>query len=407
MAAVRIIALLWASLAILSPVSDCRADPVGTTDCPDDQTCRFPTPEECAEGDNNGVWDGGPAGRGSVCLGGGGHVALYIGGNPLVPCGQVIVADQNVTEGPTAGWGSDPNACPYPGFATEVHDPSIAKQDGVYYVFGTGVGIPIRTSTDLVTWTPAGQAFPGNLPNWAPQVIPGAEFPWAPDISFFSNAWHLYYAISTFGSKRSAIGLATSPSLGPGSIWTDQGIVVESSEVTDYNAIDPNLFIDDDGTPWLAWGSFWGGIKLARIDPSTGKLSSPAPMLTIASRLNPIWGIEAPFLVKRGAYYYLFVSFDFCCRGVYSNYNIRVGRSSSLFGPYVDDRGVPMLAGGGTLVLEGSGDRRGPGHNAVLRDDGDVWRLVFHYYDAANAGTATLGIRPICWTADGWPAVAW
>src|SRR5712691_4705665 len=111
MATARFIALLWALLAILSPVSDCRADPAGTTDCPDEQTCRFPTPEECAAGDNIGVWDGGPAGRGAVCVGGSGHVALYVGGNPLVPCGQVIVADENVLEGPTAGWGSDPNAC--------------------------------------------------------------------------------------------------------------------------------------------------------------------------------------------------------------------------------------------------------------------------------------------------------
>ncbi len=120
----------------------------------------------------------------------------------------------------------------------------------------------------------------------------------------------------------------------------------------------------------------------------------------------PTWGVEAPFIVRHGEYFYLFVSFDYCCRGSSSTYNIRVGRSSSVDGPYVDDVGVPMLLGGGRLILQGEGSRRGPGHNAVLRD-GATWRLFFHYYDAARAGTASLGILPIHWTRDGWLAVDW
>jgi len=100
------------------------------------------------------------------------------------------------------------------------------------------------------------------------------------------------------------------------------------------------------------------------------------------------------------------VSFDYCCRGSASTYNIRVGRASAVDGPYVDDAGVPMLLGGGRLVLEGKGTRRGPGHEAVLHD-GSAWRLFFHYYDAAHAGMATLGILPMHWTSDGWPRVDW
>jgi arabinan endo-1,5-alpha-L-arabinosidase len=129
-------------------------------------------------------------------------------------------------------------------------------------------------------------------------------------------------------------------------------------------------------------------------------------MTNIASRLVPTWGIEAPFVIQRDGYFYLFVSFDNCCRGAESTYNIRVGRATSLAGPFVDDAGVPMLLGGGRIVLQGEGTRRGPGHNAVLHD-GRAWRLFFHYYDAADDGTSKLGILPISWTADGWPAVSW
>jgi arabinan endo-1,5-alpha-L-arabinosidase len=374
----------------------------GTIQCPDDERCGFPSPAECAGGNNNGAWDGGPPGRGSVCAGGAGHVAAYAGGEPTQLCGAIIVADVNVVDGPTSKRSSDPNDCPYFGWPTEVHDPAVAKQNNTYYLFGTGPGIPIWRSSDMRTWRPVGRVFAHNLPKWASTTIPGTQIPWAPDISFFAGRWHVYYAISTFGSKRSAIGVAISTDLRR---WTDQGVVVESSEATDYNAIDPNVFVDETGQPWLDFGSFNSGIKLVPLDARTGRPTEPI-LTPIASREVPSWGIEAPFLIHRGAYDYLFVSFDNCCRGSQSTYNIRVGRSASLDGPYVDDRGVPLLTGGGRLVLEGNGTKRGPGHNAVLRD-GKQWRLFFHYYDAAHKGTAKLGIIPLRWTADGWPVADW
>jgi arabinan endo-1,5-alpha-L-arabinosidase len=375
-------------------------------DCPDDSNCDFPTPRECADGGHVGVWDGGPPGRGAICVGAGGHAVAYVGGEPTAACGAVVVGDVNVVEGPTVGLGGDPGACPYAAFPVAVHDPVVARSANAYYLFATGAGLPIWRSTDRRHWTPVGKVFDVNLPPWASSTIPGAVAPWAPDVSFFAGRWHVYYAISTFGAKRSAIGVATNPTLDPRDPsyrWTDRGVVVESSDTTDYNAIDPNVVIDD-GHPWLTWGSFWSGIKLAAIDPASGKLDGA--MQHIASRLVPTWGIEAPFIVRRGEYFYLFVSFDYCCRGSASTYNIRVGRSTSVEGPYVDDVGVPLLLGGGRLVLEGEGTRRGPGHNAVVRD-GKAWRLVFHYYDAARDGTASLGILPIDWTGDGWPAVEW
>lgn len=390
-----IVLLILAVLLNLAP-SD------GTIMCPDNTTCHYPSPRQCAAGNDNGAWDGGPPGRGSICAGAGGHDLLYAGGHPPDTCSTVIVADVNVVDGPTAGFGSDPNQCPYAGWTTDVHDPSVAKVRNTYYVFGTGAGLPILASTDRVHWRHAGVVFKNNLPPWAAATIPGTQNPWAPDISYFAGAWHVYYAISTFGSKTSAIGFATAPKItGP---WTDRGMVIKSDDTTDYNAIDPNVILDGAGQPWLVFGSFFGGIRAVTLDKRTGKRSG---MITpIASRIAPTWGIEASFVIHRGDFYYLFVSFDNCCRGSQSTYNIRVGRSTSVDGTYTDDTGMPMLLGGGRLVLESSGTHRGPGHEAVLRDGG-TWRLFFHYYDATAKGTARLGILPLTWTSDGWPVATW
>ena len=295
------------------------------------------------------------------------------------------------------------------GDVTPVHDPAVAADGQSFFLFSTGPGIPIRRSTDLRAWEYAGQVFADAVPAWAPQAIPGADGVWAPDVSHFGGHWHLYYAVSTFASLHSAIGHATNTTLDPRRgeyAWVDHGPVVTSEDPsTGWNAIDPNVAIDDDGRPWLAWGAFWGGIKLARLDPADGTLDPSSSVFDLAIR-NPWYlGIEAAFLIKRGAFWYLFVSFNFCCRGVDSDYEIRVGRSATLTGPYVDDRDTPLTDNGGRLVLAGYGTVRGPGHNAVLHARGRWW-LVHHWYDAANAGVPTLGIRELTWTADAWPLAA-
>jgi arabinan endo-1,5-alpha-L-arabinosidase len=364
----------------------------------------FPSPEECAAGNANGVYDEG-APHGAVCVGAAGHNVAYVGGDPANLCGTVIVADINVIDGPTPDRGSDPNHCPYAGWPTVVHDPAVALDRGTYYLFGTGPGIPMWTSTDRTTWRSAGTVFDGALPDWATAAIPGTQFPWAPDVSFFAGEWHLYYAISTFGSKTSAIGFATNPTLDrddPRYRWTDRGEVIRSGDTTEYNAIDPNVFVDK-GRVRLTFGSAFGGLRAADLD-DTGHITSQ--LTPLATRIVPTWVIEAAFVVRRGGYYYLFASFDSCCRGADSTYNVRVGRSRHFAGPYVDDHHIPMLVGGGRLVLKSQGTRRGPGHEAVLRD-GNQWRLFFHYYDATTGGTARLGILPIRWTGGGWPVVTW
>jgi arabinan endo-1,5-alpha-L-arabinosidase len=287
-----------------------------------------------------------------------------------------------------------------------VHDPSLIKAAGVYYVFSTGSGIPIRRSRDLYHWERAGRVFEKN-PEWFRQAVPGSGWIWAPDISSCDKGYRLYYSVSTFGSNRSCIGLATNATLDPGHAdyrWVDHGPIVCSTREDDWNAIDPNLVRVAEGQTWLAFGSYWSGIKLLRLDPATGQ---PFPgrleLRSLASRPD-VHSIEAPFIVAHDGFSYLFASFDRCCRGSESTYRVMVGRSREVTGPYLDRAGRPMLEGGGTPVLSGQGRIRGPGHNAILREEDREW-FVHHFYDAESRGAQTLQIRPLRWSTDGWPVV--
>jgi len=295
------------------------------------------------------------------------------------------------------------------GRISPVHDPAIIKAGATYYLFCTATGLEVRKSTDLLQWQMARPPVVfGGVPRWAREVGIGATNLWAPDISFYNDTYHLYYSVSTFGSNRSAIGLATNATLDreeEGWGWVDHGPVIESFTTDDYNCIDPNLIIDEDGAPWLVFGSFWSGIKMRRLDYETGLLSTEDETLySLATRNVNSRSVEAPFMIRKGDHYYLFVSFDFCCRGVDSTYRVMVGRSEKVTGPFVDRDGVEMLEGGGTQVTFPTGRWRGPGHNCILQDeDGDY--IIYHAYDAENNGTPTLRIDPLEWDDDGWPFI--
>ena len=177
--------------------------------------------------------------------------------------------------------------------------------------------------------------------------------------------------------------------------------MIRSVSGNNYNAIDPNVATESDGTTWLAFGSFWSGIKMIRLDAATGLPEADAELYSLA---NHTAGIEAPFLHRQGAYWYLFVSWDRCCQGANSTYNIRVGRSAKITGPYVDSKGVDMLKGGGDLIDDGDTRWKGPGHSAILVDRDTVF-LVNHAYDAQANGASVLWIRPLYWTASAWPTL--
>nr|WP_228122586.1 arabinan endo-1,5-alpha-L-arabinosidase [Saccharothrix syringae] len=290
-------------------------------------------------------------------------------------------------------------AYPNPGRVTGdvgVHDPSFAKRpEGGYLVAHTGDNIALKTSTDRIAFRNAGQVFPNGAP-WTTTYTNGSRNLWAPDLSYQNGRYHLYYSASSFGSNRSAIFLATSTTGAAGS-WTDQGLVVESRTSDNFNAIDPNLVVDDQGRWWLSFGSFWSGIKLVQLNPSTGKRLD-GTIRSVASRNGG--PVEAPTIVKHGGYYYLFVSFDYCCRGASSTYRVMVGRSTSVTGPYLDRGGRDLNSGGGTEILATHDAVIGPGHQDVFTDvDGDI--LAYHYY--TSGGASLLGVNLLGYDSSGWP----
>ncbi len=297
-----------------------------------------------------------------------------------------------------------------------VHDPVMIRQDGVYYVFATGRGIRMWSSKDMQNWKKEKPVF-NAPPEWAMKAVPDFKgHIWAPDISYHNGLYYLYYSISSFGKNRSCIGLATNKTLNPASVdyqWTDHGQVIESIPGRDeWNAIDPNLIVDEQKQPWLAFGSFWNGIKLVKLDAGARSLAQPQTWFTLASvpRTKPgsdsaagNGAIEAPFIFKKFDYFYLFASYDYCCRGAKSTYKMRVGRSKALTGPYLDKDGKAMTQGGGTLLLEGNADWHGVGHNAVCTFDGTDY-LVFRGYDAKDKGRSKLRVEQLDWKED-WPVV--
>jgi len=302
-----------------------------------------------------------------------------------------------------------PTAPPLRGYVS-AHDPSpVIKCKDRYYVYSTGRGILSHSSVDRVFWSPGPPVFT-NPPAWTTNAVPGftGTF-WAPDILGFNEKYYLFYSVSTWGSQVSAIGLATSPTLDPADPnyrWTDQGPVISSAAGSLYNTIDPSLTWDAAGNLWMSFGSYWNGIYLVQLDPVAGLRVAPdSPTFRLAYNSS----IEASCIYRRGCYYYLFVNWGSCCAGVNSTYNIRVGRATSITGPYFDRRGVDMANNGGTLFMRGTGKFTGPGHAGILSEGGRQW-FTFHYYDG-NAwaprykayGNADLGLVPLSWTPDDWP----
>ena len=297
------------------------------------------------------------------------------------------------------------------------HDPVMAYENGTYHLLSTGMGIQWATSKDRKTWVMQPTPFIEQIPQWTHDSVPGfRNHVWAPDIIRWHDRWWLAYSCSTFGKNTSAIGLMSASSLT--GQWKDEGCIVASKEKRDnWNAIDPCFVIDDNDQPWLTWGSFWDGIQIARL--TLAHFSSlTSPPVTIARRYQPNDpnaaenptskfagrnAIEAPFILKHGGYYYLFVSWDYCCRGAQSNYRVAVGRSKQVTGPYLDREGRDMLHGGGTLFLEGDKTEfEAAGHCAAYDMNGESI-FICHGYSARLNGAALLIQKPIKWTRDQWP----
>ncbi len=298
-----------------------------------------------------------------------------------------------------------------------VHDPVMAKEGDTYYVFSTGPGITFYSSKDMKNWTPEGRVFKGQ-PVWAKKAAPTFDdHIWAPDIQFHNGQYYLYYSVSGFGKNTSGIGVTVNKTLNPRSPdykWVDKGMVLQSVPVRDdWNAIDPNVIEDGKGNAWMSFGSFWSGLKLVKLNQDWTGLAEPQEWRAIASRTSGEAAatekagpgeIEAPFIFKKGDYYYLFVSFGLCCKKADSTYHVMVGRSKELTGPYLDKNGVDMVKGGGSLVIAGDKDWQGLGHNSAYTMDGKDY-LVLHAYETADNYLQKLKIMEMKFDAAGWPVV--
>lgn len=292
---------------------------------------------------------------------------------------------------------------------TAIHDPSILVTETGWASFATGVEgaadggtIRTKTSSDGITWTEAG-AFPGGLAAWIkPELGYQPRNIWAPSISMHDGVAYLYYSASKFGRNNSAIGLTINTDFDaarPAEGWQDQGLVFRSRRDDWLNAIDP-WRIDVGDQAFLAFGSYWDGIRMVELDPATGLRKDTTEPLRLASRNGE--AIEASTILEHEGQFYLLVSFDACCRGLESTYRIMMGRADAVEGPYLDRDGRPMLEGGGTELLASTGRYHGPGGQEFVDVHGTPW-LAFHFYDGETGGTPKLQLAPLGWTEDGWP----
>lgn len=268
-----------------------------------------------------------------------------------------------------------------------IHDPSTVMEcEGKFYTFGTGGGGLI--SEDGWTWHGGAQR-PGG----------GA----APDVMKIGDRYLMVYGATgggLGGGHNGRILTMWNKTLDPKSPdfkFTEAIVVASSDGAEDCDAIDPSLCMAPDGSLWLTYGTYFGFIRLVELDPTTGKRVEGNQPVNIAI------DCEATDLIYRDGWYYLFGTHGTCCDGANSTYNIRVGRSRNVTGPYLDHMGTDMLMGGGKLVVAANGRYVGPGHFGLIDLGEGVQKFSCHYEaDLDRSGRSILDIRALLWK-DGWP----
>lgn len=269
-----------------------------------------------------------------------------------------------------------------------IHDPStIAECDGKYYTFGTGSGGLI--STDGWTWN-GGAVRPGG----------GA----APDVLKIGDRYLIAYSATGGGLGGGHAGKVLTmwnKTLDPNSpdfAYSEPIEVAHSLDDEDCDAIDAGLLLDPtDGRLWLSYGTYFGFIRIVELDPKTGKRVEGNKEINVAI------DCEATTLTYRDGWYYLLGTHGTCCDGPNSTYNIVVGRSRNVTGPYIDNVGRDMLEGGGKMVIAAGNRKTGPGHFGRFIEEDGVEKMSFHYEaDFDRSGRSVLAIRPLLWK-NGWP----
>ncbi|MEO6361031.1 MAG: family 43 glycosylhydrolase [Sphingomicrobium sp.] len=267
-----------------------------------------------------------------------------------------------------------------------IHDPStIMESNGRYYTWGTGPGSLV--SDDGWTWHVGAKRPGGGL---------------APDMIHIGDRYYLAYATGgggLNGGHAGKINVVWTKSLDPKSPdygWKEVGAVASSNGNENQDAIDP-AFLLADGHLWLSYGTYFGTIRMVELDPQTGQRLAGNQPVDVAIDM------EATALLHQNGWYYLLGTHGTCCDGPNSSYNIRVGRSRNPTGPYVDHVGIPLLRGGGKLIIAGRGRQYGPGHFGLIDLGGNVQKFSMHFEsDLDRSGRSVLGIAPLLWQED-WP----
>ena len=291
------------------------------------------------------------------------------------------------------------------------HDPSMVRFEDGYALMSTNNNLQLWTSEDAYTWRDH-RATVGGVPKWAYTYAPKTEGIWAPDIFYMNGEYRVYYCVSEFGKRNSAIGYQATTSIVPGSTdygWKDHGHVFHTKDGTDkFNAIDADVVRDTDDNYWMAFGSFGLGIQLIKLDAKTGyQASDDKTVYNIARRTSKASGgaEEGPSLIEHGGKYFLFTAWDKCCQQgptiEQTTYKTAYGRADKVTGPYKDRAGYDMANGGGTILMERYGRYVGPGGGEAFQDLNRV-RFVHHYYDLNGDKYNHIHIRDVVFTDDNW-----
>lgn len=285
-----------------------------------------------------------------------------------------------------------------------VHDPVMAKEGDIYFVFGTGRGVGVKASTDRKNWENIKGVFPDTLAWWNDDIPEQKGHLWAPDIHFRDGKWHLYYSVSAWMNFNSSIGYATNTTLNPNDPnykWIDQGKVIDFRNAGEgVNCIDPNVFVDDDDRVWLFYGSYQKGLRLVELNPETGKLFNENPEVTVITKALG----EGVFVIKDSGWYYIFASRGRCCAGLESTYQVVMGRSKNVKGPYLNKNGERWVDNEYTLFMAGDYEEPGKGHNGFFTER-DTTFIVYHAYTRSANGASLLNIKPMHIDQEGWPTL--
>ena len=305
-------------------------------------------------------------------------------------------------------------------YKAEVADPSIVRgDDGLFYIFATG-GVVLK-SEDACNWVVHATKVLPSMPTWDVDVWGHGVNPgiWAPDVIKIGDKWIYYYSLSAWG-KCCGIGLAVADEItGP---YEDLGKLFDYKEIGIENAIDPHVFVEDDGTVYMSVGSFQGLYLLQLTSDGLalegGVETQAKDKILIAGKVGGWDGstYEGSYIIKKDGYYYYFGSAGTCCEGKNSTYRVLVGRAEEITGPYLDSNGRPLTSSGsgktfGTMCLDTgitNKNMSGAGHNSILVDDaGDYWIYYHAYSTADNYATRHLFMDKLAWDENGFPYVSY